>query len=479
MSLFDLLYADDGGSLFCLVAIFYVVGSNMADGGVRRWGWRASAFGYVAFVVIAVCSVEPTRASQLAYIAYRGLFAGGLAVGTTWMALSVVVFAIRELENLEPEVPESPTTPQEEENEEELREATFRREAGDPPVAWKAKVRNLDELSPEAQLKYREQLRMAASFEQAAKKILDVLRSEAKPASPPPDDSERSRMQMQVEELRLAREHFSDSGADPQLVGSRLAECDARIKELLIAVGQLPPESRRPAAPKLAGVAMYDELVARFPKNPAARVERARRLIAHREFAEAIDECNRALDLLPTYHAAFNTRGCAYFHLKKFPAAVRNFERAIYENPSSDSAYVNLAAVYNAAGMYREALGPAFHAPFDNIRRHHQLAVAYENLQEHAKAVHHLAMVIQRDPNGELVPKARVRRAQQLMKLGQTELALHDLKSHLARKPDDDARRLLEQLEAVAAATAKARSATMDDGEPDKQDIEQPRNVVE
>ncbi len=479
MSLFDLLYADDGGSLFCLVAIFYVVGSNMADGGVRRWGWRASALGYVAFVVIAVCSVEPTRASQLAYIAYRGLFAGGLAVGTTWMALSVVVFAIRELENLEPEVPESPTTPQQEENEEELREATFRREAGDPPVEWKPKIRDILELSPKAQEACRSQLRLAARFEREARQLLDKLRLEGKQNPPPPDDTERRRLQTQLEELQLARRFFAESDKPPQEIGRMLAECDARIDDLQRALGQLPPKSRAASPPKLAGVAIYDEAVARRPQNPAVRVERARQLIRLRRPREAVAECNHALDLLPNYHAAFNARGCAYYYLRKFPAAVRNFERAIYENQSTDAAFINLAATYNAAGMHREALGPAYHASFDSPRRHHQLAFAYEQLGEHEKAVHHLTMIIQGDPNGEQVPRARVRRAKQLINLGQRELAMHDLKSHLAKQPDDAARELLAQLEALTAAgpTPAANASETDDAKA--QDIEQPDNSVD
>jgi tetratricopeptide (TPR) repeat protein len=166
---------------------------------------------------------------------------------------------------------------------------------------------------------------------------------------PPPSEAERLRLQTQLEELQLARQFFSTSGEDPQQLGQTLAECDAKISALKQTLERQTAEPAPPAGPPaLPDKAVFDEAIARQPDNPALYVARAQHLLSQREHREALAECNHALDLLPTYYAAFNARGLAYHCLKKHSAAIRDFERAIYENPDFTSAYVHLAATYNA-----------------------------------------------------------------------------------------------------------------------------------
>src|SRR4051794_20527428 len=121
MKPFHLIYSDDAVSLAFIVATFYIVGGNMADETVRRWGWRAAALAYVLFVVYACSTVPLLGARDLAYIAFRGLFAGGLTVGVTWMGLAIVLFVVRELKELEVPEPAPAATPQKEEQDERER----------------------------------------------------------------------------------------------------------------------------------------------------------------------------------------------------------------------------------------------------------------------------------------------------------------------------------------------------------------------
>jgi tetratricopeptide (TPR) repeat protein len=285
-------------------------------------------------------------------------------------------------------------------------------------------------------------------------------------------------LQTQLDELQLAREFFADSGGDLQQVGRALVECDGRIKSIESALGRIPPDTSS-ELPQLAGIAVFDEAIARRPKNAALYVERAKYLIGKRHYERSIADCNQALQLLPNYYAAFNIRGFAHHHLGKCSAAVRNFERAIYEDPSYAWAYASLAATYNAAGAYREALGPAYYASITIAAGHNQLAIAYEHLSEHEKAVHHLTRVIEADPDAKRVPNARVRRAQQLIKLGRNQLAMHDLRTHLARKSDAAASQLLAQLKSLSACNGNATDAEGVDEDPHAEVVEQQLGIVE
>lgn len=444
MNFFELIYADDAMSLMCLVAIFFIVGANMADATVRRWGWRAAAAAYVVFVIYAGASTGPTRAAELAYIAFRGLYAGGLAVGTAWILMAITMFFVGEMRAAKNRLEE----PREENAQTRQTEQRVFHQDADSLTDWKPKIRDFSLLPPEAWQEFQDGRRRAERLEQEAHALLAKLRKPVSPADP--SLAERRRLQTQLDELQLARQFFTASGEDPHHVGQMLAECNARVAALQQALGHVATRANG-EPPELAGVAVFDEAIARRPDNPALYVERAKYMVCQRCYKEAISDCHRALKLLPMYGAAFNVRGCACHQLKKYSAAVRDFERAIHENPPHSSAYVNLAATYNATGAHREAIGPASYVAIANPKGHHQLAVAYEQLGEPEKAVHHLSMLVQSDPNADRFHDARVRRAKQLWRLGRAELALHDLKTHLARRPDAAARALLAQLERLSA----------------------------
>lgn len=161
--------------------------------------------------------------------------------------------------------------------------------------------------------------------------------------------------------------------------------------ELKRAIGTIPPDTE--TSPQLAGIAVFDEAIARRSKNPVLYAKRASQLISQRLYQKAIADCNRALQLFPGYYYAFVIRGLAYHHIRRYSTAVRDLERAIYENPSYGYAYASLAATYNATGAYREALGPAYYASRSPFAGDHQLAIAYERLCDNENAVRSLTKV--------------------------------------------------------------------------------------
>lgn len=182
MNVFDLINEDDLFALACLIAILYIVGANMADAKVRVWGWRAAAVAYVAFVVYACARIDPTSASDLARIAFRGLFAAGLTVGPTWMVLAIALFFINELPSVERRIVVQPTAPPPEptrvdrERERQEREERERRQASDLAAC--------EELRLECELLYdrhAEQLRAALPPERIAALLDSYLSGQTDP----------------------------------------------------------------------------------------------------------------------------------------------------------------------------------------------------------------------------------------------------------------------------------------------------------
>ena len=97
MNVFEMIDRDDFFTLACLIAILTSVGTNMANPDVRQWGKRAAAVAYVLFCVYASCMLNPADAQDCLHIAFRGLFAAGLAMGLTWIILAIGIFAFQYL----------------------------------------------------------------------------------------------------------------------------------------------------------------------------------------------------------------------------------------------------------------------------------------------------------------------------------------------------------------------------------------------
>lgn len=101
--MFDIILNDDPVALACLCAILLTIGSNMVyQPSVRWWGKRVAGMAYVIFCLYAYCSVRPTSAGELAHIAFRGLFSGGLCLAGAWAALSAGSLAFNFIRSVVP-----------------------------------------------------------------------------------------------------------------------------------------------------------------------------------------------------------------------------------------------------------------------------------------------------------------------------------------------------------------------------------------
>ena len=67
-------------------------------------------------------------------------------------------------------------------------------------------------------------------------------------------------------------------------------------------------------------------------------------------YRQAIEDCNRAIEIKPDYADAYNNRGNAYNDLSNYKQAIENYDRAIEIKPGYVDAYYNRGVVYLTHG---------------------------------------------------------------------------------------------------------------------------------
>jgi hypothetical protein len=93
----SILNTGDACSLIALLVILVFVGGKMVEErpDLFRWGLRFSTLAFLAYGTYACFQLKPTTAEALLRITLRALMAGGLAMGPSWIALSVASFLRR------------------------------------------------------------------------------------------------------------------------------------------------------------------------------------------------------------------------------------------------------------------------------------------------------------------------------------------------------------------------------------------------
>jgi hypothetical protein len=91
----DILDQGDCCHLLLLIGVLYLVGRHMVAQRPRliAWGLRLGAAAFLAYGISGCARFSPGSAADLWWIAVRGLLAGGLTLGLSWILLPVVAFA--------------------------------------------------------------------------------------------------------------------------------------------------------------------------------------------------------------------------------------------------------------------------------------------------------------------------------------------------------------------------------------------------
>lgn len=93
------------------------------------------------------------------------------------------------------------------------------------------------------------------------------------------------------------------------------------------------------------------------------------------QLSKAIAECNKAIEINPSYASVYNSRGFAYIGKGEYDEAISDFSRAIEINPKFAMAYNNRGYAYGVKGQYERAISDSNKA----IELNPKLAMAYNN----------------------------------------------------------------------------------------------------
>jgi len=74
------------------------------------------------------------------------------------------------------------------------------------------------------------------------------------------------------------------------------------------------------------------------------------------EYAKAIKDFDKAIELSPNYAEAYNNRGVAYAELGEYKRAIKDYDKAIELNPDDAEAYYNRGIAYARLGKYKRAI---------------------------------------------------------------------------------------------------------------------------
>ncbi len=73
-------------------------------------------------------------------------------------------------------------------------------------------------------------------------------------------------------------------------------------------------------------------------------------------YEEAVEACDRAIELQPDGALAWKNKGVAFFRLRRYEEALEACDRAIELQPDYASAWKNKGVVLNELGRYEKAL---------------------------------------------------------------------------------------------------------------------------
>lgn len=100
-------------------------------------------------------------------------------------------------------------------------------------------------------------------------------------------------------------------------------------------------------------VAIATKLIADEPKNPAAYAARAGIYDSLREFAKAVDDYNRVVELAPESLVAYQRRGEDQFRLGHFPQSVADFDKVVELAPAREPHHWQRGISLYYAGEFR------------------------------------------------------------------------------------------------------------------------------
>jgi tetratricopeptide (TPR) repeat protein len=161
------------------------------------------------------------------------------------------------------------------------------------------------------------------------------------------------------------------------------------------------------------------------PQRAAVKVQEGMRLVAIGNFAAAVDQFTRALEISPGMTTAYLQRGLAHQSLNQPDLALADFTLAIDADPNMGAAHTGLGSLFRQRGDKERAINEFSMAiKLDgDLDAYYQRGQVYESMGEHQKAIddYDIAINQMRD-----APYVYLARAMAKANLGDTDGAEDD-----------------------------------------------------
>ena len=157
---------------------------------------------------------------------------------------------------------------------------------------------------------------------------------------------------------------------------------------------------------------------------------------------QAIQDFDKAIEMNPEYAEAYYNRGAVYGELGERRQAISDYDRAIEINPKFAEVYINRGAAYRELGDRRQAISDfdrAIEINPDYAKAYYNRGVVHYELGDQRQAISDYDRVIEINPDHA---KAYFNRGIAYGKLGYSGKAIEDLK-RAAKFDSEEAKKLL------------------------------------
>ncbi|MFN2286651.1 MAG: tetratricopeptide repeat protein [Anaerolineae bacterium] len=188
-----------------------------------------------------------------------------------------------------------------------------------------------------------------------------------------------------------------------------------------------------------AALADYTRALELAPQNTNAYNNRGATHAAMQDYKAALADYGRAIELDPQGASAYNNRGAAYYQMQDYKAALADYGRAIELNPQYTAAYNNRGTTYEAMQDYETALADytrAIELDPQDASTYNNRALTYAEMQDYAAALADYERAIELDPQ---YARAYFNRGHIYRTMQQHNAALADFAQAIVLDPQDAA----------------------------------------
>jgi tetratricopeptide (TPR) repeat protein len=198
---------------------------------------------------------------------------------------------------------------------------------------------------------------------------------------------------------------------------------------------------------------LSDKMLENYPKEARAYLYHGIVYInassGYKEYAQAMEDFTRAIELDPKYRNAYMWRGYAYDsrYYDEYDKAVADYTEAIKIDPAYARAYGNRAFAYKNMGDFKKAADDytkAISLEPDDIYTYEKRAEVYEKIGEYEKAVQDYTYMITHKPDDN---EAYINRAKTYEALGEYANAMADYQKAVKNKTTAEVIKNYEKLD--------------------------------